>query len=164
MYFSPDSSGPSPDLHKAKIALPSASLSDSIYLNTSAYFQPTFNSTDGNTSRPINIYRVNAGWAATFVVATVFLQFSALVCLVLRSLTSAPDTLGAVSSLTRNNPHILVPPGGAFPGLERTRLLRDVRVRIADVDKDADAGHISLVGMGSGIVAYQKLDKKRLCG
>lgn len=50
-----------------------------------------------------------------------------------------------VSSLTRNNPYVNQPPGGCtLDGLDRTRLLKDLRVKMQDVAPDHEVGHIAL--------------------
>ncbi|KAL4922418.1 hypothetical protein BDW62DRAFT_197093 [Aspergillus aurantiobrunneus] len=124
-------------------------------------FVPTFNGTTGTTSRGIKVYRTNPAWVAVFLVATIFLQLSAFAGLLMRSVTVAPDILGSVSSLTRDNPHFPLPAGGStLSGLERARRLRDLRVQIADVGKDGEAGHIALVSRVGGVTG-RNLSKRR---
>ena len=47
--------------------------------------------------------------------------------------------------MTRDNPYINLPPGGcALDGLERTRLLKDMEVKLRDVTPRHEVGHIAL--------------------
>jgi hypothetical protein len=71
---------------------------------------------------------------------------AAVVGVVARFFLVAPEVLGFVSSVTRDNPYVRVPGGGStLDGLERARLLRDVRVRIGDVgEAGGEAGYIAV--------------------
>jgi hypothetical protein len=65
--------------------------------------------------------------------------------IVLKFITTAPDVLGYVSSMTRDNPYVKIPPGATgIDGAARARLLRDVRVQLADVHTHDETGHIAL--------------------
>jgi hypothetical protein len=75
---------------------------------------------------------------------TLILQLLAILGMALTYTTTAPDILGYVSTLTRDNPHAAVPEGGnTLDGLERARLLSDLRVQLADVKWGDDKGHIA---------------------
>jgi hypothetical protein len=98
------------------------------------------------------------------ITATGLLQICALTGIFLRAMTRAPDILGYVSSLTRDNPHIPLSAGAegsgtTLSGLDRARLLRDMRVQIADVEGDKDVERIALVGVG---VDLDRVGPKRL--
>lgn len=61
----------------------------------------------------------------------------------LRKKTLAPDVFGYVSSLTRDRPRHRMPDDGTLlSGLERARMLKDVKERIADVGTDAGLGRV----------------------
>ncbi|EXJ73738.1 uncharacterized protein A1O5_03500 [Cladophialophora psammophila CBS 110553] len=91
-------------------------------------------------------YATNKAWIAVDFLSQTVLLAAAIAAFWLRKNTIAPDIFGYVSSLTRDNPHIDLPDGGTtLGGLERARLLRDVKVRIADVSRDGEVGHVGLV-------------------
>jgi len=74
-------------------------------------------------------------WLAIDVVFCIILLLAAVTAHRLRKITFAPDIFGYVSSLTRDNPSISLPPGGShLSGIGRARLLRHVRVQIADFE------------------------------
>lgn len=64
---------------------------------------------------------------------------------------TAPDILGYVSTLTRDNPfNPIVPKGGNnFSGLERARLLSDLPVQVGDANWEEDKGHITFRSVGT---------------
>lgn len=56
-----------------------------------------------------------------------------------------PRILGYVSTMTRDNSYVDLPSGGCtLDGLERARLLKDMRVRLQDVAPEDGVGHIAL--------------------
>ncbi|KAL2821317.1 hypothetical protein BDW59DRAFT_174183 [Aspergillus cavernicola] len=143
----------------ATFVIPVASMSDPVDLNTSS---PSYISAEGTTFvRRITVYRISLPWLIVFIAATILLLLSALAGLFLKSIIIAPDILGYVSSLTRDNPHISLPAGGStLSGEDRAKLLRDLPVQIADVDKHRDFGRIVLASR-SGDTAYEKLHRRR---
>ncbi|GIK06734.1 hypothetical protein Aspvir_002384 [Aspergillus viridinutans] len=124
-----------------------------------------FNSTFCTTSRAIRVYRTKFGWVSVFIFGAILLQFCAVAALSLKSMTIAPDILGYVSSMTRENPHIPLPPGGSsYSGPERARLLRDLKVQILDVQGYNDTGHIALASRDTVDMMGQKLNRRREYG
>jgi hypothetical protein len=91
-------------------------------------------------------YYLSLPWIAVDLITCGILFMSAVASFWLRTVTFAPDIFGYVSSLTRDNPHMRLPEGGStLSGLDRTRALKDVKVKIADLNGDrADVGHIGL--------------------
>lgn len=112
------------------------------------------------TTIPQAKYIVNKIHVALLLVITVILQVCAISTLVLRTLTKAPDILGYVSSMTRDNPHANFPDGGnILDGIERSRYLADVNVCLSDIQSDKDIGHISFTNYEK--IQLGKLNKKR---
>ncbi|KAK8174776.1 hypothetical protein BC567DRAFT_289802, partial [Phyllosticta citribraziliensis] len=128
-------------------------LNTSIFLNVdSASPSPTdynfgsWGNMTGNWTTPtLQVYIVSKPWMALYIIATIILSACALVTIVLQSRTRAPDILGSVSTLTRDSPYVLtVPPGGSgLDSTERARLLKDVWVRIQDVQPENEIGKIA---------------------
>ncbi|KAJ4383136.1 hypothetical protein N0V85_008478, partial [Neurospora sp. IMI 360204] len=97
------------------------------------------------TSR--EIYGLNRHWVTTLLICTTVLQIISLVGLFLRLTTPAPDIFDYGASLTRENPFVPVPKGGsAIGGAERARVLRRLRVKMADIRPDDQVGYVALVG------------------
>ena len=73
---------------------------------------------------------------------------------------TVPDIFGYVSSLTRDNPHVEVPKGGStLDGTERSRLIRDLKVQLADVEDDKEVGYVALKSLrkdGGGVVRLRR--------
>jgi hypothetical protein len=88
------------------------------------------------TSQPITIYTPSRLWRGLLLVITIILQICAVAGFYLKYTATAPDILGYVSTLTRDNPYTpTVPEGGNnLSGLERARLLSDLPVQIGDVN------------------------------
>ena len=122
--------------------------------------------TTANTSEflPDYKYRTNTWHAALLLVISIVLQICGIVTLVLMALTKAPNILGYVSTLTRDNPYAAVPAGGdALSGADRARYLANAQVRIADVRSNEGIGHIAFCTVGGDEdVTVGRLRKDRL--
>lgn len=79
-------------------------------------------------------YRLNWVWMVLDYIGCVVLLVAASVAVWLRKRTLAPDIFGYVSSLTRENPMIDLPAGGStLSGLDRARMMKGIKVKIADI-------------------------------
>lgn len=103
------------------------------------------------TSQPVTIYVSSRLWIGLLLVITAVLQLCAVAGFYLKYTATAPDILGYVSTLTRDNPFTpMVPEGGnSLSGLERARLLSDLPVQIGDVNWQEDMGHIAFRSVGT---------------
>ena len=120
-----------------------------------------YNTTRITITNNTDVYLCNRGWATILFVASSLLlglgMFSAIVKYKLRG----PQILGYVSTMTRDNPYMELPPGGChLNGLERTRLLKDLKVQLRDVTPSHEFGHIALSNVGSS--RKRRLDLNRL--
>jgi hypothetical protein len=62
--------------------------------------------------------------------------------------TVAPDIVGHISSLTRDNPYVKIPGGGSsLSGFKRARYLKDVEIKIADLKPDDEVGRIVIMSV-----------------
>lgn len=103
-----------------------------------------YNTTQATVTQKQDVYLSNRAWCVILIVIGTILQLLAIADIFLRATTNAPDILGFASSLTRDNPYFPIQPSGsALGGLERTRLLKDVRVQIADVVPANNVGYIA---------------------
>lgn len=94
-------------------------------------------------------YRIYWQWVPVDIMACSILLAAAIGAYWLRIDTLAPDIFGYVSSLTRDNPHIHLPTeGSALSGIDRARMLKGVKVKIADVQSgDGQESSIGRVGL-----------------
>jgi hypothetical protein len=98
---------------------------------------------DGSPYNPQ--YVLSWPWIVIDLITCTLLLAAAVESFRLRRLTVAPDIFGYISSLTRDNPNMRLPEGGTtLSGWERTRALKDVRVKIADLNHDGHVGRIGL--------------------
>lgn len=96
-----------------------------------------------STSREILICK--RFWLAMLFVATGSMFIAGVFGLVLEFTRRAPDLAMNISSLTRDNPYIHLPPGGStLDSVERSRLMQDVRVRFGDVAAGHKVGYIAI--------------------
>jgi hypothetical protein len=83
-------------------------------------------------------------FAAIFIATAILLQICAIFGLILKWRTTGPDILGYVSTQTRDNPFFADLVGGStLDGLERARLLSELKVQIGDVESGEQVGHIA---------------------
>ena len=106
-------------------------------------------------------YHLNVAWVIADLMSNTILLAAAIVSFWLRKHTLAPDIFGYVSSLTRDNPTIPLPAGGTtLSGLDRARLLKNVRVCIADVGSDG-LGRVTLLQADAPPTGMSALEKKK---
>ena len=104
-----------------------------------------FNTTTTTVTTFTDIYVCNKIWAAILLIASTVLLLCGIGGAVAKHMARGPKILGYVSTMTRDNPYIDLPPGGCtLDGLERARLLKDVEVKVQDVCAEGGVGHIAL--------------------
>jgi hypothetical protein len=103
----------------------------------------SFLSMDGAIFTPQ--YSLSWAWLIMDFISNGVLVIAAVCAFWLRKHTLAPDIFGFVSSLTRDNPNLHLPEGGStLGGIERSRAMKQVRVKIADVSDDGRVGRVGL--------------------
>ena len=124
-------------------------------------------------THPNSTYKANIWHASLLLLITMILQISSLISLIIAAFLRAPNILGYVSTMTRDNPYIRLPTsfspdnhgdddgndsgggqgsysGTALDGADRTRYLADIKVQLADVRPSSNIGHIALVSVEEG--------------
>jgi hypothetical protein len=104
-------------------------------------------------------YVCNKTFAALTIVISSLLFLAASVSGVLGFITKAPDVLGYVSTLARDNPYFGNHVPSHLDGMEAARALRDVRVMVGDVHKTEDVGHVAFA---SADVGPRRVSLKRM--
>ena len=104
-----------------------------------------FNSTGVTITTVTDVYVCNKTWAAILLVASSVLLLFGVYGAIVKYKVRGPQVLGFVSTMTRDNPYINLPPGGCtLDGLERTRLLKDREIKLRDIAPGREVGHIAL--------------------
>jgi hypothetical protein len=106
-------------------------------------------------------YVLSIPWITIDIITCSILFAAAMASHWLRMQTVAPDIFGYVSSMTRDNPHLNLPDGGStMSGSERARALKNLRVKIADLNRGQGVGHIGLAAADMD-VEMGRLEKTR---
>jgi hypothetical protein len=121
------------------------------------------NQTEATVTRQIPIYKASVPWILILILCSGVLLLLGITSIFVTLQTSAPDILGYVSSLTRDNPHIRMPSGGStLDGTERARLIRDLKVQIADLQEGKEVGYIALKSLETDATRTFRLRKDRV--
>ena len=108
-------------------------------------------------------YALSLPWLIADFVSCATLLAIAVYSFWLRRHTLAPDVFGYVSSSTRDNVHFPLPEGGsALSGIQRTRHMQNVKIKIGDVGTGGDVGRIGVVYAWNEDVSGLKKDGKYL--
>lgn len=91
------------------------------------------------------VYQKNTAWIITQLFASTVLLLLGILNIAIYLTTLAPDYFTYISAFTRDNPYVKVPEGGSgLDGSERSRLLRKMKVQIADAKPESDVGYVVL--------------------
>jgi hypothetical protein len=108
---------------------------------------PALTITTNSTLPGTEIYTVSWPFFSLFLFSSLMIPLAALISFILSRLTLSRDYLGYVSSLARESQYVTFPNGGVgLDGLQRTRMCREMRVRLGDVG-DVDGGF----SIGTGV-------------
>lgn len=133
-----------PDGDRAELA------NDTSYLYQAAP-ERRLNTSEAIFSQSVAIYEVNVAWTVTLLLITTILLLLSIVNMAVSFMTIAPDLFYYASSLARENPYTDTPDGGtAMDGGQRSRLLRGMKVQIADVSPHDEIGYVVLKSIGEG--------------
>ncbi|OIW29003.1 hypothetical protein CONLIGDRAFT_645147 [Coniochaeta ligniaria NRRL 30616] len=91
------------------------------------------------------VYRADPAWVAVLILSSAVLVITGIGGMALGSYVRAPDVFDPLMGLTYNNPHLDVPGHhSTLSATERARLLRQLTVRLGDVQPYSEMGKISL--------------------
>jgi hypothetical protein len=107
--------------------------------------------TNATFSRQVPVYKADVGWIVTLLSITVVLLLLSVLNVVVSFATIAPDLFYYASSLARENPYVNTPDRGTgLSGAERSRLLKGMKVQVADVSPDSQVGYVVLKSVDTG--------------
>ncbi|KAF3024386.1 hypothetical protein E8E14_014390 [Neopestalotiopsis sp. 37M] len=122
----------------------------SLYDNITHVTNPLEQTLDFNTSQ-VTItklegqqYTCNIKFASLLIVISSILFLICIISITIETNTLAPDILGYVSSLTRDNPFVPCGEASYLDGLDRAKVLNDMMVGIGDVKPGSETGHIAV--------------------
>ncbi|KAJ8114504.1 hypothetical protein OPT61_g3640 [Boeremia exigua] len=104
-------------------------------------------------------YVCNIAFATITMCLSLALCVAALTSLILGIVIKAPDILGYVSTSARDNPYVREHVSSRSDGLQAARALRDVEMRIGDVNGTGEVGHVAFTTNGQDL---GKLSRKRM--
>ncbi|KAI4674781.1 uncharacterized protein J4E84_010387 [Alternaria hordeiaustralica] len=110
----------------------------------------------------VEVFKAHFGWVIALIVSSTVLIGASLVPFYLRTfLPHGPDVLMNFSSLAaRDNPYVALPATGTYPdAADRSRLLKDVRIRFGDVEEGGEIGRLA-IGRADGDVAPLRKERK----
>lgn len=107
----------------------------------------------GTRSRSIEVFQAHKVWVAMLCIASAVLILASLIPPIVRLfLIEGLEVMMNISSLaTRDNPHWRLPPNGTYlDASDRSRLLKDCKVRFGDVDSGGDVGRLVIGELEDG--------------
>ncbi|KAJ8106810.1 hypothetical protein OPT61_g9296 [Boeremia exigua] len=121
------------------------------------------NATEATFSHLVPIYRADIGWIVGLLIISTILLVLGIVNVAFAFMTVAPDLFYYASSLARENPYTKTPDGGtALDGGQRSRMLRDLKVQIADVSPENRVGYVVFKSVEDDDFQTGRLKKDRL--
>ena len=104
-------------------------------------------------------YAISWPWIVLDIVSCSVLLAAAIAAFWLRKRTEAPDIFGYVSSLTRENPRLDPEGGSALSGMERTRKMKHVKVKLGEIPSSDGYGRIGLTYVADGHDQARNLER-----
>ncbi|KAH6973016.1 hypothetical protein BKA56DRAFT_691636 [Ilyonectria sp. MPI-CAGE-AT-0026] len=108
-------------------------------------YESSYGNTTGQFTSTTEVYQIQKAWMVLFLLSLAVMLAASAGTIALRLIIRAPDFLTHVAALTRDSKHMSMTPGGStLSGEERARLLKDVPLKIRDVQPDESVGYIAL--------------------
>ncbi|KAL8853002.1 MAG: hypothetical protein Q9221_002150 [Calogaya cf. arnoldii] len=108
-------------------------------------------------------YIANRIYVGLLLAVSLTLQICAVAGFAFTLKAKAPDILGYISTMTRDNPYTDVPVGrNTLSGLERARYLFDLKIRLVDIMPRHEFGHIAFRSIGDS--SSKEKDQTSDCG
>ncbi|KAH6622174.1 hypothetical protein C7974DRAFT_397794 [Boeremia exigua] len=121
------------------------------------------NASEAVFSHPVAIYQADVGWIVSLLIISVILLLLGVVNVAFAFMTIAPDLFYYASSLARENPYTKTPDGGTMlDGAQRSRMLKNMKVQIADVSPENQVGYVVLKSVDDDDFLTGRLKKGKL--
>lgn len=133
--------------------------------NLSAFSDTRFEGTNATIYSEDDILICNKDWLTALLIATLAPFLAGILNVVLDLMPSSlgPTLSMNISTMIRDNPYVAIPQGGStLDDSERSRLLRDVKVRLGDVAPAAETGHIAVGSLSGDKEVVVRLQHRRL--
>ena len=113
-------------------------------------------STTAQTTTTQRIWVCNFLWLALLLTSSIVVLLLGVVGMILKLRLKAPDMLGFVNSLTYDNQYVPLDAGCTVDGMDRTRFLYDLKVRVGDVCGTERVGHVAFAAAKSDVVGLSR--------
>jgi len=113
----------------------------------------------GTRRSNIEVFHAHYGWATVLMLSSMVLITASLVPFCVRAfLSRGPDILMNLSSLAlRDNPYVALPATGThLDAADRSRYLRNVRIRFGDVKEGNETGRLAIARMEGDVAPLTK--------
>ena len=110
-------------------------------------------------SSNVEVFQAHVGWVLALIVSSVVLITASLIPFFIRTyILRGPEILMNFSSLaTRDNPYLRLPATGTYlDAAERSRYLRDLRIRFGDVEDGDETGRLAIGRAGGEVASLRK--------
>ncbi|KAJ4379233.1 hypothetical protein N0V86_005278 [Didymella sp. IMI 355093] len=109
------------------------------------------NATETTFKTQVPVYVADVGWICALLLISLILLSLGIVNVAVTFMNKAPDLFYYASSLARENPYTNTPDGGTWlDGAERSRLLKDMKVQIADASPENEVGYVVIKSLEEG--------------
>jgi hypothetical protein len=107
--------------------------------------------TDAKLLHHFDIIKCHDRWFSALLVTSLFLTLCTLIAPAVRFYTRTPTICLTPSTMLRDNLYFGQPPtGSTLDSADRSRLLKNIKVRYGDVAPDSEVGHIAIGSVGEG--------------
>ncbi len=116
----------------------------------------------GTKRSNVEVFRAHYGWIIALIVSSSVLITASLIPFYMRTfLSNSPNIVMNLSSLaTRDNPYIALPATGTYlDAADRSRYLKDLRIRLGDAEEGSETGRL-VIGRLDGDIASLKKGRK----
>lgn len=124
-----------------------------------AYLFPGTWPSTGTKRNNVAVFQAHYGWVVALIVSSAVLITASLVPFYIRTwLSHGPDVLMNVSSLAvRDNPYVVLPATGTYLyAADRSRYLRDLRVRFGEVGGEGKIGRLAIGSVDGDVEGLRK--------
>lgn len=99
----------------------------------------------------VEVVQSHTGWLFALLLASTVLMIASVIPTMVRLFAHGPKFELTVSTAVRDNPYVETPAGGsALDSSRRSRLLKDLKVKLGDVCPEKGIGHLAVTSIDDG--------------